>query len=130
MITTNDVHYSSPATYKNSSDVWLKNFEDKLELGLDNMAQAVLARSLITVPRSASLTGGSLTNTGRVEGEGLEREVIYGDEAHRYAAYQERGERFDGTHKVRNYTTPGTGSKYLLNAFESVLNEGIGSYIK
>lgn len=124
----NDVHYSASvlAGYKDNSASWLRQFKDKVEFGIEGMAEAVLARSRITVPRKS----GDLTETGRVEGKDLEREVIYGDEDHRYAAYQERGERFDGTHKVQHYTTPGTGSRYLLNAFESVLNEGIGSYIK
>lgn len=27
-----------------------------------------------------------------------------------YASYQYRGEREDGSHKVKNYTTPGTGT--------------------
>lgn len=115
---TNDVHYSAT--------VWLNGFKDKLEYGIEGMAEAVLARARITVPRK----NGDLSDTGRVEGNGLEREVIYGDENVPYAAYQERGERLDGSHKVRHYTTPGTGSRYLQNAFESVLKEGIGSYIR
>ena len=39
-----------------------------------------------------------------------------------YAAYQERGSRADGTHKVRNYTTPGTGKGFLQSAVKSVAN--------
>lgn len=114
----NDVHYSAT--------VWLNGFKDKVEQGIEAMAEAVLARSLITVPRK----NGDLTNSGRVEGNGLERSVIYGGNEVPYAAYQERGERLDGSHKVQHYTTPGTGSRYLQNAFESVLKEGIGSYIR
>lgn len=30
-----------------------------------------------------------------------------------YAAYQHEGMRRDGTHVVKNYTTPGTGAKYI-----------------
>jgi len=29
-----------------------------------------------------------------------------------YAGYQEFGQRLDGTHKVKKYTTPGTGKKF------------------
>lgn len=36
-----------------------------------------------------------------------------------YAAYQERGMRFDGTHKVRNYTTPGTGKGWFNAAIHT-----------
>ena len=35
--------------------------------------------------------------------------IIYGDFAESYAQYQYYGVRQDGTHKVQNYTTPGTG---------------------
>lgn len=38
-----------------------------------------------------------------------------------YAAYQERGKRFDGSHIVRNYTTPGTGKDFAKNAVKSVV---------
>lgn len=33
-----------------------------------------------------------------------------------YAQFQERGERADGSHKVKNYTTPGTGPHFAENA--------------
>lgn len=39
-----------------------------------------------------------------------------------YAQYQERGMRADGTHKVQNYTTPGTGKAYAEKAVEKVMN--------
>lgn len=123
-----DVHYSAvvSAGYRDSSAYWLKNFESKVENAIESMADSVLARARITVPRK----NGDLGNTGRVEGQGLTRLVIYGDENVRYAGYQERGMRIDGSRVVKHYTTPGTGSHYLRNAFESVLKEGIRSYIK
>lgn len=37
-----------------------------------------------------------------------------------YAAYQERGRRFDGTHKVRKYSTPGTGSHFAEDAAKKI----------
>lgn len=39
-----------------------------------------------------------------------------------YASYQERGMRADGTHVVRNYTTPGTGKDFAKNAVEDVMS--------
>lgn len=33
-----------------------------------------------------------------------------------YASYQEAGQRKDGSHKVKNYTTPGTGPHFAENA--------------
>ena len=39
-----------------------------------------------------------------------------------YASYQERGSRADGTHVVRNYTTPGTGKDFAKNAVKGTLS--------
>lgn len=33
-----------------------------------------------------------------------------------YAEYQEAGQRSGGSHRVRNYTTPGTGKNFLKDA--------------
>lgn len=38
-----------------------------------------------------------------------------------YASYQERGMRYDGSHKVKHYTTPGTGPWFAKNAVEKVI---------
>jgi len=38
----------------------------------------------------------------------------------RYAQYQERGARRDGSHRVRNYTTGGTGSGFAEDAIKQV----------
>jgi len=40
-----------------------------------------------------------------------------------YAAYQERGMRYDGTHVVRHYTTPGTGPWFAKNAVNSQMRK-------
>ncbi|MCF0232586.1 MAG: hypothetical protein HUJ63_10070 [Enterococcus sp.] len=39
-----------------------------------------------------------------------------------YAQYQERGKRWDGTHVVRHYTTPGTGKYFARTAVEQSMN--------
>lgn len=39
-----------------------------------------------------------------------------------YAAVQERGGRKDGTRRIRNYTTPGTGPHYAQNAVNEALS--------
>ena len=38
-----------------------------------------------------------------------------------YASYQERGHRWDGTHWVRNYTTPGTNCHYASFSVNKVM---------
>jgi len=50
-------------------------------------------------------------------------EVFYGGMASQYAIYQHEGMRADGTHVVKNYTTPGTGRKFLENTILENLPE-------
>lgn len=38
-----------------------------------------------------------------------------------YASYQERGSRYDGSHVVRHYTTPGTGKEFAKKSVNKVL---------
>lgn len=47
----------------------------------------------------------------------------------KYAHYQEAGQRKDGSHKVRKYTTPNTGKHYLKDAGERVEKDAT-NYIK
>jgi hypothetical protein len=46
-----------------------------------------------------------------------------------YAAYQERGQRKDGTHKVRKYSTPGTGKDFLKGSGQTIARDGL-NYLK
>lgn len=46
-----------------------------------------------------------------------------------YASYQERGMRYDGSHVVKNYTTPGTGPHFARDAVEIVMRN-VNSYYK
>ena len=54
------------------------------------------------VPRSAGTDGGSLRETVAIEVDKITYESSY-------ARYQYYGMREDGSHVVKNYTTPGTG---------------------
>lgn len=120
-----DVHYSEniKVDFKKS---WEVNFEQKIDNALNNMAETTLSRARMTVPRKT----GRLSESGRVVSDKkLEKKVVFGSSDIKYAGYQERGMAIDGSRVVRNYTTPGTGSRYLLNAFESVLKEGIKNYL-
>lgn len=38
-----------------------------------------------------------------------------------YASYQERGMRYDGSHVVKHYTTPGTSAGFAKRAVEKVV---------
>ena len=45
-----------------------------------------------------------------------------------YAGYQEAGQRADGSHIVRNYSTPGTGKGFLLGAGERVTSQALNYF--
>lgn len=120
-----DVHYSENVKV-DFKKAWEVNFEQKIDNALNNMAETTLSRARMTVPRKT----GRLSESGRVVSDKqLEKKVVFGNSDIKYAGYQERGMALDGSRVVRNYTTPGTGSRYLLNAFESVLKEGIKNYL-
>ena len=129
----NDVSYSESFSIPTipvrgnalNTEAYMKVFKTNLEIALNSMGEAILSRARVTVPYKS----GELSASGRVEGQGLEREVIFGSGSVPYAAYQERGMRADGSHVVRNYTTPGTGKRYLRNAFDSVIKEGLGRFM-
>lgn len=40
----------------------------------------------------------------------------------KYASYQERGMRADGSRRVRRYTTPGTGAHFAENAIKKTVS--------
>ena len=54
------------------------------------------------VPRSAGTDGGSLRETVAITTDTITYESVY-------ARYQYYGMREDGSHRVKHYTTPGTG---------------------
>lgn len=126
----NDTDYSASISVqvntKDRSEVWLKVFETNVQSALGAMADAIHSRALMTVPRKT----GNLANSGRVDGHGLQRTVTFGGGNILYGDYQERGMRIDGSRVVTHYTTAGTGARYLETAFDTVVKEGIGKYIK
>lgn len=126
----NDVNYigvvKADLDVKDKTAEWLKVQKKNIENALGAMGRAVVYRARMTVPYKT----GKLSQTGRVEETGgFSRTVVFGNVDTPYAAYQERGMRFDGSHVVRNYTTPGTGSRYLQTAAESVIKEGLKKYL-
>ena len=50
-----------------------------------------------------------------------------------YASYQYYGEREDGSHKVKNYTTPGTGpywDRRMVSAYMKTITDEVEEYIR
>lgn len=86
-----------------------------------------MASSILTMAKmKAPLREGPLRASGRVKNGVGESEVSFGNNGQvPYAAYQERGST---TGKPWNYTTPGTGPKFLANAVETAVRKGIEVY--
>ena len=83
------------------------------EVGLYALAEQMLADSEKFVPYS----GGSIQSAGNLRESG---KVVQGEDKAFYlvwdtvyALYQWYGVRADGSHKVHNYTTPGTGKQWV-----------------
>lgn len=86
------------------------------ELARYALAEQMLADSEKFVPYSggSSQSAGNLRESGKiVQGE---NGVLYLVWDTVYALYQWFGVRADGTHRVRHYTTPGTGKQWVETA--------------
>lgn len=89
------------------------------ELALYATAEQMLADCEKYVPFSAgsSQSAGNLRESGKiVQGEGGSFYLVWDTV---YALYQWYGVRADGTHRVTNYTTPGTGKQWVETARNS-----------
>lgn len=95
-----------------------KRFERESDKAMDSavgrMAKDVKQISQVKVP----FKKGDLQKSADIEDRGIAKRRVSYDK--KYASYQERGERADGGHKVRKYSTPGTGKNYLSDAGETV----------
>lgn len=91
-----------------------KALQGTMQTALKRMAKDILLRAKMRVP----LAGGDLMESGHTETVGKLHERIGFDTD--YAAYQERGKRRDGSHVVKNYSTPSTGKDFLKGAGEKV----------
>lgn len=117
---------SNKVIVKDGLSVFAKNNESVMDSALGRMGIDVQRQAQTYVP------------VARVQGGTLFKEIKYikkGKMKHRievmlpYAAYQERGERHDGSHKVRRYSTPGTGKHFLLRAGERISSQSL-NYLK
>lgn len=103
-------------------------FAKETELNVKNalkaMADAVLQRTQMLDGHGVPIRNGDLQSSGLVgtRDNGLVSYVQFGNGL-KYARYQEFAP--DGW----NYTTPGTGNRYLKTAGDSVKKEGIKRYI-
>lgn len=77
------------------------------------LAHAIKRDSLKTTPLKTHQLRASIKLSSSVEDYKV-KQTIKWDQP--YAAYQERGMRYDGTHVIKNYTTAGTGPWYARDA--------------
>lgn len=98
------------------------NTKQAADLMLAKMRNDAFVLSKAKVPVGET---GDLSASGKQERvKMLHHRVSYGETlSDPYAPYQERGSRKDGSYKVRNYTTAGTGKDFLKNAANNVINK-------
>lgn len=101
-----------------SSGAWFNHQLSRMSKALDIMGNTILKDSQMIVPRKS----GHLRDSAKVVSRPQQVAVVYSGP---YGGYQERGERENGTHKVKKYTTPGTGKNYLKKTGDAVVERGI-----
>lgn len=101
---------------KTNKAKWIGAINNASEKAMYALAEQMLADSEKFVPYS----GGSVQSAGGLRESG---HVVQGESNNLYivwdivyALYQWYGIRADGTHKVKNYTTPGTGKQWVEKA--------------
>ena len=95
---------------------WINAINNASEKACYALAEQMLADSEKFVPYSggSSQSAGNLRESGKVEkGESGKMYLVWDTV---YALYQWFGIRADGTHPVKNYTTPGTGKQWVEKA--------------
>jgi len=98
----------------------LPKFSKVTKVALNN-ALNELARDLLIDAKNTApfLSGGLRSDSGVKTPKPLSKEVYFGKE---YAAYQEFGG--DGKKRVQNYTTAGTGKKFLSKSGDKQSRRG------
>lgn len=89
---------------------------------LSRMGKDIINISKIRVPFKE---GDLMKSAEDVKVSALHRKVLYNEE---HAGYQERGKRKDGSRKVRNYSTPGTGKDFLKGAGKQVSKNALNYF--
>lgn len=92
---------------------WVNAINKARDMAAAALAEQMLNDSMQYIPR----LNGELRSAGRVEKGESGRQYLVWDSV--YALYQWFGVRADGTHRVKNYTTPGTGTKWVDKAKET-----------
>lgn len=109
------------------------NFRLDQELGRKAALIEIKAKARVPVSNTKA-SGNKRGGGGHLQSSGNHRRLGFGrfriEFNKEYAAYQERGMRRDGTHVVKNYSTPGTGKDYLKGAAAEVIGSRFGMVTK
>lgn len=107
------------AKYDDRTDIIINNLKARTKLANRMLLEDIHRESRFKTPMSKGLpSDGDLREqvTKRVEGNsGIITWTVP------YASYQERGMRYDKSHVVRRYTTPGTGKEFAKKAVKKSL---------
>lgn len=97
-------------TIKTNRAAWKSAVEKAADFAAAALAEQMMQDSRDKIPKEE----GTLRDIGRIEKSALgQRDLVWSNV---YAGYQWYGMRADGTHVVRNYTTPGTGKMWVEQA--------------
>ena len=109
----------------------LEVIEKKLGIEENGPVQAFMTETCYKamdkyVPRRVGSDGGTLRDNVELTNNTITYQTVY-------AGYQYYGQRRDGTHKVKNYSTPGTGpywDKRMISADMDKVVEQVQEYIR
>lgn len=98
---------SVTVSIKTDRAAWKAAVEKAADFAAAALAEQIMTDSHDKIPKQE----GTLRDIGRiVKADFGSRDLVWSNV---YAAYQWYGMRVDGSHKVRNYTTPGTGKMWV-----------------
>lgn len=118
---------SKTVEFKDYSQAWLAVESQNLTNAIEAMADAIMKVAKAKAPK----LHGPLRNSSHINRiSPTSREIVFGGTGVRYAMYQERGMRADGTHVVRHYTTAGTQAHYLEETGDQIVKQGLKAYTK
>jgi hypothetical protein len=112
---------------KNNMPIFVGTTTQNGELALAMMAADIERLAKMTAPVRTGALYQSIRNMRIAPGHWR---VTVGDDStsNKYAAYQEFGQRRDGSYVVRRYTKSGTGDHFLENAGANVAMHAPGTF--
>lgn len=115
---------------KDNTVAWAQKMRELCYGAGERMGRNIRGSAIILCPMSEEMgkPGGNLRMSGEVKRENNVITISFGHGL-KYGAYQERGECYDGTRVVQNYTTLGTGKRYLKRGAEIELKKGLRAFV-